>query len=106
MPVALASAQAIGSDNFSFKQLAILGQRRAACASGGTTVRGRRPGRIHRLPSRAFRFGEGSFAVPYNTRMEPSRSTVLCDHVAEARGSFAALYGRMPGLTTTQGPQQ
>jgi hypothetical protein len=47
------------------------------------------------VPSRAFRFGEGSFAVPYNTRMEPSRSTVLCDHVAEARGSFAALGGRL-----------
>ena len=30
---------------------------------------------------------------PYNTRMEPSRLTVLCDHVTEARGSFAALDG-------------
>jgi hypothetical protein len=32
-----------------------------------------------------------SFEGPSNKRMEPSRLTVLCDHVATARGSFAAL---------------
>jgi len=40
-------------------------------------------------PSRAFRFRAGSFAGPYNKRMEPAGPTVLCHHVAEARGSFA-----------------
>ena len=30
---------------------------------------------------------------PSNIGLLPTRSTVLCDHVAEARGSFAALYG-------------
>ena len=30
----------------------------------------------------------GLIRPPYNIRMEPSRPTVLCDHVAAARGSF------------------
>jgi hypothetical protein len=33
------------------------------------------------------------FAELANTQMEPTRPTVLCDHVAEARGSFVALAG-------------
>lgn len=38
--------------------------------------------------------GERSFGRPYNNQMEPARPMVLCDHVAEARGSFGALYGQ------------
>ena len=34
---------------------------------------------------------EGSFDAPSNTQMEPSRPTILCDPVTEARGSFATL---------------
>ena len=39
------------------------------------------------VPSRAFRFGEGSFVGPYNTALEPSRPTVGCYPVAVACGS-------------------
>ena len=43
--------------------------------------------------SRAFRFGEGSFAGPYNIALEPSRPTVGCHSVAAARGSARPLAG-------------
>ena len=35
--------------------------------------------------------------VQPNTQMEPSRQTVLCDHVTAARGSFATLDGQDAG---------
>ena len=35
--------------------------------------------------------------MPLNNRMEPSRLTVLCDHVAAARGSFGTFGGRSEG---------
>jgi hypothetical protein len=43
------------------------------------------------VPSRAFRLGEGSFAGPYNTALEPARPTVGCYSVAVARGSARAV---------------
>ena len=49
----------------------------------------RRAGAIARVS-----VGEGSFARPYNNRMEPSRPTVRCYPVAAARGSFGTLDSR------------
>ena len=43
------------------------------------------------VPSRTFRFREGSLARPYNIALEPSRPTVGCYSVAAARGSARAV---------------